>query len=111
MGKKRLSKSDRIEALPDSILIPSRQQTQNAPTRPALTTLDVALAMAIEILHCHHLGIEQIPLIMGHTIISKKTTQTAEQILTLAEKLRKLIETYLRQIGRQKGDVSHFKRL
>ena len=111
MGKKSINMFDPLEGLPDRVLIPSRQQSQNAPTRPALTTLDVALAMTIETLHCQHLGLDQLPLLLGHTVIPKNATKTAEQILELAENLRELIETYLCQIGRQKGDVSHLERL
>jgi hypothetical protein len=67
--------------------------------------------MAIDTLYCHHLGLQQIPMLQGHAIITKNATETAEKILDLAAKLRDLIETYLCQIGRQKGDVSHLERL
>jgi len=90
----------------DKIYLPSLNQSQNVPTRPMLTTLDVALAMTINIVICQHTGIDQIPLFLANGHLPKTSTIVAEKIIEKAKELREIIDNYFYTIERENKNVS-----
>lgn len=90
----------------EKVHLPSRKQSQTAPTRPILTALDVLLAMTIDSLYCQHLGLDQLLLFIGCGLVPKRSTHAAERIVDQAEELRKIIETYLCEIEKEQNDMA-----